>query len=122
MARASAVYGAYLFKDKDPAIDAFRTVIKDELGGTTTKHMQVVAQNGGPAVATLDNWFNGDTKKPQNASLEAAGRAIGYERIWKKMAKNDFDTLLKKSHKIVAAKKRLAAIKAEKAAKKAAKK
>lgn len=80
-------WGAYLFKDKDPAIDQLRTVIRDELGGLSRKHLAMVEAHGGPVVATLDNWFNGDTMQPKNPSLEAAGRAIGYERHWRKMSR-----------------------------------
>jgi hypothetical protein len=27
-------------------------------------------------------WFFGATKRPQNATLEAAGRALGMKRVW----------------------------------------
>jgi hypothetical protein len=30
-------------------------------------------------------WFLRTTKRPQNVTLEAAGRAMGYKRVWQKM-------------------------------------
>jgi hypothetical protein len=118
MARTVGGWGAYLFKDKDPGIDVLRTLLKDELGGLTRKHLAIVEHNGGPIVQTLDNWFNGDTMQPRNASQEAAGRAVGYYRKWTKMAKDDHAKLLVKAHRVVKQRKELAAKRAAKARKK----
>jgi hypothetical protein len=32
----------------------------------------------------MHNWFFGTTRRPQSATLEAAGRALGYKRVWVK--------------------------------------
>jgi hypothetical protein len=78
------LYRAYPFRDKDPAIDAFRTVLQDKLGtrNPTRKQMKIVEVNGGPIVQTVYNWLEGDTRKPMNCTMEAAGRAVGKMRVW----------------------------------------
>lgn len=81
------IYKSYVFRDKDPAIDALRTVVQQSYGKLTTHELVDIEANGGPSHACMSAWFFGKTKRPQNATLEAAGRAMGYERAWKKMAK-----------------------------------
>lgn len=78
-------YSAYLFVDKDPVIDAFRTVVQDELGSVKGKALAQIARDGGANAATLRNWFHGDTRRPQNAGIEASARALGYHRPFVKM-------------------------------------
>jgi len=34
----------------------------------------------------------GETRKPQNATIEAAGRAMGYQRVWQKMLRSLVDS------------------------------
>lgn len=81
----SKIYDAYRFRQKDPEIDKLRTVFEDHFGARLTrKHLKAVEAGGGPPVNTLARAFFGDTKRPQNATLEAAGRAVGYERQWVK--------------------------------------
>lgn len=111
-------WGAYLFTDKDPSIDDFRTVVVDQLGGTKRKQLAVIEANGGPVVQTLDGWFNGDTMRPNNASMEAAGRALGFYRKWTKMAREDHASILVKAHRIVKRKKEARAAAIAKARKK----
>ena len=80
------IYKSYVFKDKDPCIDELRTVISDAFGGEKLAHNQLTDINtsGGPSTAAMRGWFYGATKRPQNATIEAAGRALGYMRVWKK--------------------------------------
>lgn len=80
------LYKSYSFRSKDPVIDELRTLVQDTYGnkidyGTFTK----IEQDGGPTPACLAGWFFGKTKRPQSASIEAAGRALGYQRTWTKM-------------------------------------
>jgi hypothetical protein len=83
---AAPVYGAYLFKEKDPVIDTLRTMAEDYFGEKITpKNLQSIETAGGPKVGTMRAWFFGKTKRPNNATIEAAGRSIGWERTWKKM-------------------------------------
>ncbi len=85
-----AMYQAYVFRDKDPAIDEFRTVAQDYFGKRNLAYddYKVVEEQGGPTWGCVKAWFEGKTRRPQNATLEAAGRAIGYERVWRKMRTN----------------------------------
>lgn len=79
------MYKSYVFRTKDPAIDALRTVVQDVYGDKIThKALSAIERDGGPSVSCMNAWFFGKTRRPQNASLEAAGRAIGYKRVWVK--------------------------------------
>lgn len=82
----SKLYKSYLFRAKDPAIDALRTVIQDVHGARiTSKTLKSIEIGGGPSASCMGGWFFGKTKRPQNATIEAAGRAVGYSRVWRKM-------------------------------------
>jgi len=77
MARVT-IYRNYRFLlDKDPIIDALRTVIKSE----ERLKNSMVHQISGVATATLDNWFEGTTRKPQNATVCQVTGALGYARM-----------------------------------------
>jgi hypothetical protein len=74
-----------MFKDKDPVIDQLRTMIKDEFGGCDYSALNKIHEAGGPTVGCMANWFFGETKRPQNPTVEAAGRSFGYQRVWQKL-------------------------------------
>jgi hypothetical protein len=79
------IYGAYLFRDKDPVIDELRTLAEDFLREKVSgKNLYQIEKGGGPKVSTMKEWFFGKTKRPTNATVEAAGRSIGFERTWRK--------------------------------------
>jgi hypothetical protein len=65
----------YRWFDKDPIIDAARTMIGDE-----KLKLNMVHQISGVSATTLDNWFHGDTRKPQNDTLTALSSSLGYVR------------------------------------------
>jgi len=67
-------YKSYNFTDKDPIIDELRTVIQDS--GATYKQIH---EDSGVSTQTLSNWFSGETRRPQAASLNAVARALGYK-------------------------------------------
>jgi hypothetical protein len=74
-------YGAYTFRDKDPVIYQIQQMLGD------TKLSSVV-KGGGPSQACMRAWFNPEgTKRPQNATIEAAGRALGKERVWRNIVR-----------------------------------
>jgi hypothetical protein len=80
------LYGSYRFTTKDPAIDEIRTLVEDHFGRRVNgKDLGAVKESGGPAAGTMAAWFFGKTRRPQSATIEAAGRAIGYQRVWRKM-------------------------------------
>jgi hypothetical protein len=78
------IYKAYLFKEKDPVIDELRTMAQDHYGDLSGKHLMEIETGGGPKVSTMRSWFFGKTRRPTNATIEAAGRSIGWERAWRK--------------------------------------
>jgi len=73
-------YGAYTFRDKDPVIFQLQQMAGD------TKLSQIT-KDGGPSTACMRAWFHGDTRRPQNATIEAAGRALGKERVWRNIVR-----------------------------------
>jgi hypothetical protein len=81
----SYFYKSYVFRDKDPVIDELRTLVKDKYGNLGNKAFTAIHQDGGPTTTCMSGWFFGTTRRPQSATVEAAGRAIGYKRIWQRM-------------------------------------
>jgi len=81
----SKLYKSYMFRAKDPVIDELRTLVEDHNGERVTgKHLKQIERGGGPTSSAMRNWFFGKTRRPQSATVEAAGRAIGYRRKWVK--------------------------------------
>jgi hypothetical protein len=78
----------YNFVDKDPVIDEVRTVITDE---GLFKKLGTVADLSSLSRTTLDNWFHGDTKRPQYASVMAVMLSLGYDRKWIKSREINLD-------------------------------
>lgn len=80
------VYASYTFKDKEPVIDMTRTLFEDIYGRRVDgKMLAEIQKNGGPTVSCMRGWFFGETRRPNNVTIEAAGRSLGYERTWRKM-------------------------------------
>jgi hypothetical protein len=67
-------YKSYNFVDKDPMIDEIRTIV--EKSGASYKW---VNGESGVATATISKWFDGSTKRPQAATMNAVLRALGYK-------------------------------------------
>lgn len=65
----------YRFKDADPALEQVRSVIR-ESGETANR----VAKAASVATTTVINILNKKTKRPQNATVEAIFRSLGYRR------------------------------------------
>ena len=77
-------YWSYTFvTDKDPVIDEIRDIIMSS-GQTVAK----VAEFSGVSAVTIYGWLYGNTKRPQNATVEAVFRALGYERMAVEMSGN----------------------------------
>jgi hypothetical protein len=70
------IYRNYRFVDKDPIIDALRTVLKSE------EHLTNGAASAisGVAATTFHGWFDGATRRPNNATSTQAAAALGYVR------------------------------------------
>lgn len=79
-------YGSYRFKNKEPVIDMTRTLFEDVYGEKISNKMLAdIEKKGGPTVSCMRGWFFGETRRPKNETIEASGRAIGYQRQWVKM-------------------------------------
>lgn len=70
--RGIITYKSYLFKDKDPILDATRTV----QANSGLSYEQIHA-NGGATPATQRAWFYGETKRPQFTTIAATVLAMG---------------------------------------------
>jgi hypothetical protein len=70
------IYRNYRFIDKDPIIDALRTVVKSNEKLTNGRAATIT----GVAAGTLENWFDGGTRKPQNATVTQVSASLGYVR------------------------------------------
>jgi len=81
---ALQIYRSYNFINKDPAIDKMRTIVADE--GVNEAQLHVLS---GVSTTTFANWFRGDTKRPQHATLAAAAGALGYD--WELVKKKIVD-------------------------------
>lgn len=75
--RVSINYRNYKsFRNQDPVVDAMRTVIKTDLKMKNSMAHQIT----GVATATFDNWFDGTTANPRNATTCQAMAGLGYVR------------------------------------------
>jgi transcriptional regulator with XRE-family HTH domain len=82
------VYRTYQFKDKDPVIDALRTIIEES--GLSEKY-KTVHEISGVSQSTLNNWFKGTTKRPQYATISAVSSSLGYETTFVKARRIDVE-------------------------------
>jgi hypothetical protein len=71
----------YRFIDKDPVVDEIRTLVQDE---GLIKKLELVHQLSGVSTTTIDNWFNGETKSPQNRTIMAVVTSLGYKHSFVK--------------------------------------
>jgi hypothetical protein len=67
-------YRTYSFVDKDPIIDKVRTAVK-ESGMSKTS----ISVKSGVSTSCMHNWFDGATRRPQFASVNAVLRACDKE-------------------------------------------
>lgn len=80
------LYRSYSFIDKDPVIDRVRTLVQRE--GLTRKQLELIS---GVKVSTLRGWFEGQTKRPQNATVTAVVHAMGYASRFVKVRQVNFE-------------------------------
>ena len=73
-------YRSYSFKDKDPIIDKVRTMVKDE-----KVSVQATSDLSGVSVGTIHNWFSGNTRRPQHATVMAVIRGLGYDLVVRRL-------------------------------------
>jgi len=77
MARMLKLYKSYMFVDrKDPIIDKVRTAMQDRGADYET-----VAADSDVSITTLRNWFEGDTCRPQYATVAAVLGGMGFDLV-----------------------------------------
>lgn len=83
------LYPTYRFIDKSPIIDKLRTAIQDkwECHGNDRVFkaaLREISNGTNLGYGTLWNWFYGETKKPQEAPLNAVAHFMGgrLEFVW----------------------------------------
>jgi hypothetical protein len=76
MARTMKLYKSYVFKEKDPIIDAMRTAYEDAGG-----RYRDIKEKSGVSYSTIHNWFNGTTRRPQFATVAEFAIACGKHGI-----------------------------------------
>lgn len=69
-------YITYAFKDKDPVIDEMRTIVKD----SGKSYAQISAESG-VSPTTPRNWFYGNTRRPQFATVKAMAIALDHDLV-----------------------------------------
>lgn len=92
------LYRSYVFKDKDPVIDRIRTIVSDE--GLSYKDIHIIS---GVSTATMHNWFEGETRRPQYATIAAVTSSLGYKQEFVKAKSVDFEKEIKKAQKEIEA-------------------
>jgi len=68
------LYRSYNFRDKDPIIDRIRTLMRDQHA-----RYRDIEEASGVSTSTLYQWFNGETRRPQFATVMAVMRALSYD-------------------------------------------
>lgn len=71
-------YNTYKFRGQDPEITRLKTMFMSSNDMTKTE----LARISGVSKNTHYNWWRGKTRQPQNATIEATGRALGFQRKW----------------------------------------
>lgn len=84
MTRTISMYTSYSFRTKDPVIYEAKTMFQD-----SGKSYTDIAQASGLSISTIAAWFDGKTRRPQSASIEAFGRALGFKRKWVRYKEGD---------------------------------
>jgi hypothetical protein len=85
MKRTVRVYLTYNFKDKAPNIDKLRTFVQDTAKRSGKSERVVIreaCERSGVSKSTPRGWFYGKTRRPQDPTIEAFGRALGFQRKW----------------------------------------
>jgi hypothetical protein len=69
-------YRSYVFRDQDPVIAKVHTLFE-----VTSSTYRAAHEASGVATGTMGRWFNGQTKRPQFATVNAVTRAFGIDLL-----------------------------------------
>lgn len=92
------LYRSYNFTTKDPVIDRIRTIVKDE--GLSYGEIHIIS---GVSSTTMHNWFEGETRRPQYATIAAVTSALGYKQEFVKSKAVNFEREIEKARKEIVA-------------------
>jgi hypothetical protein len=70
------IYRNYRFIDKDPILDAAKTMVRNDEKLSNGRAERIT----GVTATTFGGWFDGGTRRPQNATITQAAAALGYVR------------------------------------------
>lgn len=93
------LYQSYVFKEKDPVIDELRTMVQDTFQGLNHSALSRIEKSGGPTSSCMAGWFFGDIRRPQSATIEACGRALGMRRVWQPLAAREIAAIKERAEK-----------------------
>ncbi len=109
-------YKTYRFKDKDPMIDKLRSVLQAEYPGMRKNgsliNYGLASSHSGVSETTLRNWFEGETRRPQFASMCATARGAGHDLVLVPMLGNasiEIERIIKRTNAEARAEKVMAA-------------
>lgn len=69
------IYRNYEFIDKDPVIEQIKGMVEKE---RLLKKPGIVHELSGVSRQTIHNWFYGETRRPQYATIMAVASSLGY--------------------------------------------
>ncbi len=78
--RTIPVYRSYAFNGKDPIVGKLDAIVK-----ASGRSYSEIHERSGVSKTSLYNWFNGATKRPQFATVNAVARALGKELVFAKL-------------------------------------
>ena len=81
-------YGSDSYLDKDPVIGQVKDMLEKE---RLFKKPGIVSEISGVSANTLYNWFHGETRRPQFATIAAVASAIGYQLGFRQAEKINVD-------------------------------
>jgi len=90
------IYRSYEFIDKDPVIDQVKTMIEKE---RLLKKPGIIHEISGVSRATIHNWFYGETRRPQYATVMAIAHSLGYQSGFRQTEKVNVEAARKAATK-----------------------
>ncbi|MGY3615631.1 hypothetical protein [Bradyrhizobium sp. USDA 10063] len=73
---------------RNPVIDKVKTLVEDE---GLIKKLGIVHEISGVSTSTLNNWFKGETRSPQHATIAAVITSLGYQEQFVKQKDIDIE-------------------------------
>lgn len=97
--RRGFTYRSYSFVDKDPVIFKVKTLLEKEHVSYNDVHIMSSVSAG-----TLRNWFEGETRRPQYATIAAVVSSLGYTQKFVRARNVNFEREVEKARTEIAEK------------------